>query len=353
MISCLTMKARSFFYTLFIYILGCGIGILLEFTYFRTSIHLELAKRNESKGIDSDPTVEDVKKIRILCFLNTYPASHGKRAVHVMETWGRHCDKILFASTLTDLNIGAIGFNLSNNHNTMWGKEKMMLKYVHDNFFNDYDWFYKGDDDSFVIVENLRFLLAEYSPEDPIYLGHKFNTSVHKRGYYSGGSGYVMSHETVRVFVEKVLTNREFYRKDDSDPNECHIETDDKTEDWHISNCLDYYNVYAGDSRDLIRRDRFLPFTPEQHLFGNPSQKYWYWERKYYFNDEGLDCCSNYSVAFHYISGQYQYAMYYLVYRLQPFGIRRRYPPPPKKKNFADVAQILDEETVNKSLRGY
>ena len=37
-----------------------------------------------------------------------------------------------------------------------------------------YDWFVKGDDDSFLVIENLRFLLSHYKPDDPVYLGHLF-----------------------------------------------------------------------------------------------------------------------------------------------------------------------------------
>lgn len=348
------MKVFTFVIVFLLYTFGFILGILVENINFLWKSE-DLNKPNVTKTEKNNPpvSIEDVKKIRILCFLNTRPASHGQRDVHIMKTWGKHCDKILFASTLTDINLGAIGFNVTDNHDTMWGKEKSMLKYIYDNFINDYDWFHKGDDDMFLIPENMRFLLAAYSPDHPIYFGHKFNTTAHKRGYFSGGSGYVMSRQTVRIFVEKILRNPDFYRQDESNGNVCHIENDKETEDWHISICLDYYDVYAGDSRDLVKRDRFFPFDPDSHLFGYPSSGYWYWQRKYYFNDEGLDCCSNYSIAYHYIGPRHQYTLYYLVYKLQPFGVQRQFPPPPKKKIFSDVIRILNEERINATLRGY
>lgn len=69
---------------------------------------------------NSTKTVEDVKKIRILCYLNTMPASHSKKAVHIRNTWHKHCDKLIFASTLTDNNLGALGFNVTNDHGHLW-----------------------------------------------------------------------------------------------------------------------------------------------------------------------------------------------------------------------------------------
>lgn len=177
-------------------------------------------------------------------------------------------------------------------------------------------------------------------------------TPEHKRGYFSGGAGYVMSRQTVRTFVEKVLTNKKFYRKSDGERG-CHIETDKRHEDWHMSVCLDHYNVYAGDSRDLLKRERFLMFPPEQILFGKPDPNFWYWQRKYYWTDDGLDCCSNYTISFHYIHRELQYSMYFLTYRLQLFGIERRFPSLPMKRNFTVVKEILDHERFNKTLRGY
>lgn len=300
--------------------------------------------------LDTNTTIAEVKKIRILCFLHTMPKTHSTRAVHVKRTWGRYCDKLLFSSTLTDINLGAIGFNVTNDHSSMWGKVKLMMQHIHEHFINDYDWFIKGDDDMFLIPQNLRFMLSGYSTEDPIYFGCKFNTTDHKWGYFSGGSGYVMSRQTVRIFVEKVLTNKKFFHGNSN--KGCHIETDARVEDWDISVCLDLYNVYAGDSRDLLKRDRFLPFSPEGHLFNKPGP-WWYWQRKYYWSDEGLDCCSNYTVSFHYIAPRYQYSLYFFTYRLQKYGVKLRFPPPPKKNNFTNVTHILDLERVNKTLRGY
>lgn len=347
---------------IFLFFIGFAIGFFLnQIIYVEPKLKLKSIFRDKATKIQNDTTpnivpettIQDVKKIKILCFLHTMPKTHATRAVHVMETWGRHCDKLLFSSTTTDINLGAIGFNVTNDHNHMWGKVKLMMQHIYNNYINEYDWFFKGDDDTFMIPENMRYLLSVYSRDDPIYFGFKFNTSDHKRGYFSGGSGYVMSRKTVKMFIEKILRNREFFKGPKDDNAGCHIETDARIEDVDITVCLDKYNVYAGDSRDPLNRERFLVFTPEAHLTHEVDPKFWYWQRKYYWSIEGLTCCSNYTIAYHYITAAKQYALYYLTYRLRAYGVKHRYALPPTKKNFSEVAAILDREMVDKKLRGY
>ena len=61
------------------------------------------------------------------------------------------------------------------------------------------------DDDTYVIVENLRYFLSGENTSEPIYFGHHFKAIV-KQGFYSGGGGYVLSKEALRRFGEKGMT---------------------------------------------------------------------------------------------------------------------------------------------------
>ena len=64
-------------------------------------------------------------------------------------------------------------------------KIKILIKI---NFRDQADWFMKADDDTYVVVENLRYMLQSHKPTDPIYFGCKFKPIV-KQGYMSGGAG--------------------------------------------------------------------------------------------------------------------------------------------------------------------
>ena len=62
------------------------------------------------------------------------------------------------------------------------------------------DWFLKSDDDSYIIMENLRSFLRSHNPLDPLQFGCKLIQIVPK-GYMSGGAGYVLSKEALKRFV--------------------------------------------------------------------------------------------------------------------------------------------------------
>ncbi len=78
--------------------------------------------------------------------------------------------------------------NVKEGRDYLWAKTREAFKYVYKHHFDEADWFMKADDDTFVIVENLRFMLKEYDPSSPIYFGCRFRPRV-KQGFMSGGAG--------------------------------------------------------------------------------------------------------------------------------------------------------------------
>ncbi len=224
---------------------------------------------------------------------------------------------IIFA----ELSLPAIPLNVSEGRNGLWGKTKGAFSYIYKYHANDADWFLKADDDTYVVIENLRYLLQPYNASDPIYFGCKFKPYV-KNGYMSGGGGYVLSREAVKRFVTKGL--------DEAAGIQCRKD-DQGAEDVEMGKCMESLHVVAGDSRDTEGRGRFFPFVPEQHLIPNILPKdFWYWTNIYYPSEEGPNCCSDTAISFHYIPPNMMYVLEYLIYHLRPYGVESRFLPAAK-----------------------
>ena len=89
----------------------------------------------------------------------------------------------------------------------MWCKTQKAFKYVYEKHFEEADWFLKADDDTYVIVDNLRSFVGAKNTADPVYFGFNFKKHV-RQGFMSGGAGYVLSKEAVRRFVIEGLGGR-------------------------------------------------------------------------------------------------------------------------------------------------
>jgi len=118
--------------------------------------------------------------------ITTHPDNHKDKAVPIKETWGKRCDVLVFVSTKSDPTLPTVKVCDIEDRSHLWCKTKEGLRYAYSYFLDHADWFLKADDDTYVIVDNLKYFLSYYDENDSIYFGCKFRLKD-KELYMSGG----------------------------------------------------------------------------------------------------------------------------------------------------------------------
>ncbi|XP_047485117.1 glycoprotein-N-acetylgalactosamine 3-beta-galactosyltransferase 1-like isoform X2 [Penaeus chinensis] len=285
------------------------------------------SRRNSCYGTVAQRLFE---KVRVLCLVVTYPAHHASHAVHIYKTWGRRCTKILFVTnaeseeeeeeekeeeeeneeedkSVLDLPLLTVP-HATADRSGLWNKTRDAFRHAYLHYYNDYDWFVKADDDSYFIMENLRYWLHDKDPEIPYYYGCHFDVIV-PQGYMSGGAGYILSRGALKAFVDAGQENLTLAHSQGA-------------EDVQMGYFMEAAGVRPGDSRDEKGRPRFFPFIPADVVV--PKTKnldYWYWENLAHDHEQGLGCCSDTTISFHYVKKDLLYTLEFLIYHFKAYGL--------------------------------
>ncbi|XP_074543047.1 glycoprotein-N-acetylgalactosamine 3-beta-galactosyltransferase 1-like isoform X2 [Halichoeres trimaculatus] len=268
-----------------------------------------------SKGENKTTESNSSQTVRILCWIMTGPSNLESRTRHIRDTWAKRCDVTLYMSSVKS-EFPTVGLDVGEGRENLYWKTIRAFQYIYKNHMDDADWFLKADDDTFVVVENLRYLLSKFDTEKPLYMGRRFRPFI-SQGYMSGGAGYALSKEALRRFVKGF------------DSGECtHFSV---IEDLALGKCMETMKVEPVDTRDDRGRQTFHAFPPDHHLgrqFLRP--KPWFLVYDTYQPVEGPGCCSDLAVSFHYINAINLYVLDYLTYHLRPYGYKYRYNPDEK-----------------------
>ncbi|KAH8378273.1 hypothetical protein KR093_010483, partial [Drosophila rubida] len=270
--------------------------------------------------------------VRVLCMVLTCPEYVERYARHVHATWGRRCSKLVFVSSedYEPLGVVQVVDPQVDSYHDLWNKTREGFRHVWQEYGEQYDWFLKADDDTYVIMENLHHMLSAYDANMPLYFGHqmrRYNVS-----YMSGGASYVLSREALRRFMKQAYGSNTI----------CPEARKMGIEDFYMGICLQNVGVHLVDSTRAMTYDdkpKFFPLDIENYLYnGNETIPTWLREMSVSEVDTGINCCSNYSIAFHYTKPERMYLYEFLVYRLRVFG-RKYVEQLPKRWTFSEILE--------------
>ena len=284
---------------------------------------LELLYGHENRmdnAMRFDISLDEPVGPRIFCLISTTKPRHGERAVPVRATWARRCDGILFASDFKDQFLPSEAFYNKTGREYVSFKMFTAWRYVYDRYIANnnhgdhasFQWFVKADDDTFVVVENLRKLLTKMDHTKPHYMGRPLTTNkTIYHHHYVSGSMQIFSIEALRKLVTESMPY----------PDLCPSPRFKANEDAFIGYCLHSVGVKIESGRDELKRNRFMLFSPWNHLhIGAAKSNNWIWRYDKTYT-EGENCCAPDAVSFHYQSGGKMLSMEFLLYHLKPFGI--------------------------------
>ena len=127
---------------------------------------------------------------RILCLILTTPKYFLTRAKAVNDTWAPRCDRYFFvtepsreSAPFDEVNFAkripiASIKNITPGYGHLTHKSTSAFLFAYENYFNDYDWFVKADDDTYLFVDHLKLFLSDKKSSEPVTYGYNFKVNI-------------------------------------------------------------------------------------------------------------------------------------------------------------------------------
>lgn len=227
-----------------------------------------------------------------------------KLAKSIQATWGKHCNRIyFFGHHVKDTELPIININIK--IVSSWQLLCEAMNHIwNDKSVDKLEWIIFVRDDTMVIPENLRYMVAPLEHTDDYYLGHP--VVMWGQPYNIAQSGYVLSKgalaKIIRIFntSEKCITGGKYWKK----------------EDYYLGKHLSSLGIHPSDTRDQYLRGTFHGYSL-QHLLWGVTRPDSYWTRAIY-PIKGA-CCSPMSVTFSASEPDKMHMLNYLLYHLHVF----------------------------------
>ncbi|XP_019696460.1 C1GALT1-specific chaperone 1-like protein [Harpegnathos saltator] len=318
------------------------------FSYFNITYNAWLAEKNlRSYKVDPDKylyspqrgNVKEIniewkwlsKQVSITCVVFIEKLKLGKS---IQATWGKHCNNIYyFGHHLKNTELPVI--NARTKIVSSWQMLCEAMNYIwNDKAADKLKWIIFVKDDTMVIPENLRYMVAPLDYRDDYYLGHP--VIMWSQPYNVAQSGYVLSRgalaKVVKMFntSEKCAASGKYWKK----------------EDYYLGKHLLSLGIHPSDTRDQYLRGTFHGYSLQTLLWGvNRPDSYW---TRAVYPMKGA-CCSPVSVTFNAGESDRMHTLYYLLYHFRIFMGKGRFGNIPAKAPIleTDVWKIALKEEFN------
>lgn len=213
--------------------------------------------------VPDDTTVADdlARKVSVLCWM-LLESPNYKAISAVNTTWGKRCTKTLFLTNFKSNATNMIDIRKYFQKNTTTDTRMIEAAYqfIYRNYREDFDWYLKTTDETYIVVENLRYLLYAYDPSQPLSFGHRINEKHTKISYFSDKPGYVLSKNALERLIEGL-----------NDETKCKMTRKSAGlgyiyNDLYIGNCLQKMDVIAVDSRENKSIEKFIDRNLDEWL---------------------------------------------------------------------------------------
>ena len=204
-------KQRSKPFILFLVglIVGFLVGRNLQICEFKSIIRRTKWNYTDSKDESNTRTQSDLMFVGVL----TAKEYQSTRAVAINETWANEIPgKVIFFSGENSkdnsTNVDDSFVALPGVQDTYPPQKKafLMLKYMHDFYLDQFEWFIRADDDVYIKGEKLAKFLASVNSSELHYIGQAGEGREEEKGklglsdsktYCMGGPGVIMSRATL------------------------------------------------------------------------------------------------------------------------------------------------------------
>lgn len=200
------------------------------------------------------------KEIGILCVIMAKTNDLDKKSKAIHRTWARRCTDVVYLAYKVTSEYELPVIEIQSPERLIYYREKMkeVMRLIMKTYIDNYEWFLIATDETYVILENLRYFLSDKNFATPTFYGrvNPFKDIRFKKiglpwQYNIANMGFVMSNEAVRSVARfnysEVPCNGQV------------------TGDAYSDLCMDAAEVIVGSTKDPDGREMFNCIPPE-HL---------------------------------------------------------------------------------------